>query len=192
LGPRYIFAVPYLYTHTWWPLATDLLSGGVSHLALLLYSLSMGTCSCLVLFGFICMFANMSILYHTVSLVPSQAYLILKYAETLQMTCPYTIKVDLVKGAGDSGVSTGDSGRGSFEQSFRARGGEEWFILPHPPPCLPPTPAAPFAIDRSPEPLQALGSAVPPANQLLGGVGSIPPIDFAPWTPVNLSSISSI
>jgi hypothetical protein len=66
----------------------------------------------------------------------------------------YTINADLVKGAGDSGVyspetpvgrrlrwagdfgvSTGDSSRAVSNLILRARGGGEWFILPHPPPC---------------------------------------------------------
>jgi hypothetical protein len=152
----------------------------------------MGTCSCLVLFGFICMFANMSILYHIVTFFPSQAYLILKHTKTLNDMSFYTIYADLVNGAGDSGISTGDSGRAVSNQITRARGGEEWFILPHPPPCPCSPSAAPIAIDRLPEPPQALGSAVPPANQVLGGVGSFPLFVFTPWTPVNLPSISSI
>jgi hypothetical protein len=42
-------------------LDTDLLCGGVSHLVSYCISfVSMGMCSCLVLFGFICLFANMS------------------------------------------------------------------------------------------------------------------------------------
>jgi hypothetical protein len=50
------------------------------------------------------MFANMSILYHTVTLFPSQAYLIHKHVETLKDMSFYTINADLVKGVGDSGV----------------------------------------------------------------------------------------
>jgi hypothetical protein len=51
------------------------------------------------------MFANMSILYHIVSLIPSQAHLIHKLAEISPNDMSlYTINVDLVKGARDSEV----------------------------------------------------------------------------------------
>jgi hypothetical protein len=70
----------------------------------------MGTCSCLVLFEFICIFANMSILYHTVTYYPSQAYLIHKRAISINdMSFPPYMLI-WSRGDGVSGTYPGVSG----------------------------------------------------------------------------------